>query len=226
MCLWKVYQAHIVSSSKNLPLSVDSITEYGGYHTFIHNILEKKSCQDWVLEMYSSPQFKAVALFFTTEWDNKSWYTFPWFICSHFSLRSRKVLPLPISILNESHAELMDVHLPYEGSQESLNHVKVCIRHLPNYCVTDETGRPVSWMLSDELRELRMAYTLPEYRRARHFLALSLTLIGRMISVCLPVYCHVHQQNQAAINAVASLGYAACPGMENMSVQLICKDRQ
>lgn len=87
---------------------MDSITEYGGYHTFIHNILEKKSCQGWVLEMYSSPQFKAVPRFFTTEWDNKSWYTFPWFICSHFSLQSRKVLPLPISILNESHAELME----------------------------------------------------------------------------------------------------------------------
>ncbi|XP_030279866.1 glycine N-acyltransferase-like [Sparus aurata] len=112
------------------------------------------------------------------------------------------------------------------GSQESLNHVRACIRHLPNYCVTDETGRPVSWMLSDELCELRMAYTLPEYRRAGRFLALSLTRIGRMISVCLPVYCHVHQQNQATINAVTSLGYAACPGMENMSVQLICKDRQ
>uniref|UniRef100_A0A671TKR8 Glycine N-acyltransferase-like protein n=1 Tax=Sparus aurata TaxID=8175 RepID=A0A671TKR8_SPAAU len=71
------------------------------------------------------------------------------------------------------------------GSQESLNHVRACIRHLPNYCVTDETGRPVSWMLSDELCELRMAYTLPEYRRAGRFLALSLTRIGRMISVCL-----------------------------------------
>ncbi|XP_073327067.1 glycine N-acyltransferase-like protein 2 [Pagrus major] len=114
----------------------------------------------------------------------------------------------------------MDAHSPYGGSQESLNHVRACIRHLPNHCVTDETGRPVSWMLSDELCELRMAYTLPEYRRAGHFLALSLTLIGGMSSVCLPVYCHVHQQNQAAINAVTSLGYAACPSMENMSVQL------
>ncbi|XP_039657458.1 glycine N-acyltransferase-like protein Keg1 [Perca fluviatilis] len=111
------------------------------------------------------------------------------------------------------------------GSQESLDHVRVCIRHLPNHCVSDEKGRPVSWMLSNELCELRMAYTLPEYRRASHLLALSLALIRRMGSVGLPVYCHVNQQNQATINAVTLLGFSACPSTEKISVLLICKDR-
>lgn len=134
--------------------------------------------------------------------------------CSHFSLPTRKVSPLPISTLDESHAELVDTHLPYGGSQESLNHVRACIRHLPNHCVTDERGRPVSWMLSDELCELKMAYTLPEYRRAGHLMALSLALIRRMSSAGLPVYCHINRQNQAKINAVTSLGFSACPGME------------
>ncbi|XP_049922109.1 glycine N-acyltransferase-like protein 2 [Epinephelus moara] len=135
--------------------------------------------------------------------------------------RQEKVLLLPISTLDESHAELVDTHLPYGGSQESLNHVRACIRHLPNHCVTDETGRPVSWMLSDELCELRMAYTLPEYRRAGHLLALSQALIRRMGSAGLPVYCHVNQQNQATINAVTSLGFSTCPSMEEISVLLI-----
>ncbi|XP_028439721.1 glycine N-acyltransferase-like protein Keg1 [Perca flavescens] len=111
------------------------------------------------------------------------------------------------------------------GSQESLGHVRVCKRHLPNHCVSDEKGRPVSWMLSNELCELRMAYTLPEYRRAGHLLALSLALIRRMGSVGLPVYCHVNQQNQATINAVTLLGFSACPSTEKISVLLICKDR-
>ncbi|KAK5863446.1 hypothetical protein PBY51_000475 [Eleginops maclovinus] len=75
-----------------------------------------------------------------------------------------KLLPLPISILEKSHAELVDTHLPYGGSQESLDHVRACIRHLPNHCVSAEKGRPVSWMLSDELCELRMPYTFPQYR--------------------------------------------------------------
>uniref|UniRef100_A0A3B4TY53 Glycine N-acyltransferase-like protein n=1 Tax=Seriola dumerili TaxID=41447 RepID=A0A3B4TY53_SERDU len=136
-----------------------------------------------------------------------------------------KVLLLPVSILDESHAELVDTHLPYGGNQDSLNHVRACIRHLPNHCVMDEEGRPASWMLSDELCELRMAYTRPEYRRAGHLLALSLALIRRMSSLGLPVYCHVSQHNQAVINAVTSLGFSACPSIEKISVLLICKDR-
>lgn len=65
-------------------------------------------------------------------------------LCSYFSLLIRKVLPLPISILDESHAELVDTHLPYGGNEESLNHVRACIHHLPNHCVTDEKGQPVT----------------------------------------------------------------------------------
>ncbi|CAK6951313.1 glycine N-acyltransferase-like protein 2 isoform X1 [Scomber scombrus] len=136
-----------------------------------------------------------------------------------------KLLNLPISVLDESHAELVDRHLAYGGSQESINHVRACIRHLPNHCVMDEKGRPVSWMLSDELCELRMANTLPEYRRTGHPLALSLALMRRMSSVGLPVYCHINHQNQATINAVTSLGFSVCPGMEKISVLLICKDK-
>ncbi|XP_071332076.1 glycine N-acyltransferase-like protein 2 isoform X2 [Trachinotus anak] len=147
----------------------------------------------------------------------------------HHSLENtdeqEKVLLLPVSILDESHAELVDTHLLYGGNQDSLNHVRACIRHLPNHCVMDEKGRPVSWVLSDELCELRMAYTLPKYRRAGHLLALSLSLIRRMSSLGLPVYCHVSQHNQAVINALTSLGFSACPSMEKISVLLICKDR-
>ncbi|KAJ4934232.1 hypothetical protein JOQ06_007034 [Pogonophryne albipinna] len=96
------------------------------------------------------------------------------------SLPGRNLLPLPISILEKSHAELVDTHLPCGGSQESLDHVRACIHHLPNLCVSGEEGRPVSWMLSDELCELRMAYTLPQ-----HLLALSRALMRRMSSACL-----------------------------------------
>ncbi|KAM7404590.1 hypothetical protein PAMP_011927 [Pampus punctatissimus] len=61
---------------------------------------------------------------------------------------------LPISILDVSHAELVDRHLAYRGSQEGLNHVRACIHHLPNHCVADEKGRLTSWILSDGLCKL------------------------------------------------------------------------
>nr|XP_046252001.1 glycine N-acyltransferase-like protein 2 [Scatophagus argus] len=137
----------------------------------------------------------------------------------------KKVLPLPISILEESHAELADAQLPYGGSQESLNYMRACIRHLPNHCVTDEKGQPVSWMLTDELCELRMAYTMPEYRQTGHLRALSQALIHRMSSMGLPIYCCIFQQNQVAIKAATSFGFDAYPIMETLFSMVICKDR-
>ncbi len=47
--------------------------------------------------------------------------------CLHLPLWTRKALLLPISTLDESHAELVDAHLPYGGSQERINHVRASI---------------------------------------------------------------------------------------------------
>lgn len=69
-------------------------------------------------------------------------------------LLTRKVMQLQISIL-ESHADLVDSHFDYGGSEDSLNLVRALICLLPSYCVMDEKGQPV---LSDELCQLRMAY--------------------------------------------------------------------
>lgn len=70
-----------------------------------------------------------------------------------------------------------------------------------------------------------LAFTLPEYRRAGHLLALSLDLMRRMSAMGLPVYCHVNQLNRATVKAVSALGFSPGPGMENTSVLLICRDR-
>ena len=138
---------------------------------------------------------------------------------------TRKKHPLKISSLDVSHAELVDRHLPYGGTQESVSHVRACIRHLPNVCVTDDREQPVSWMLSDELCELRMAYTSPGHRRDGHLMALSAALMRKVSAMGLPVYCHVNRENYPAVSAVTSLGFSRCPSMENMSVLLICKDK-
>ncbi|TKS77486.1 hypothetical protein D9C73_011577 [Collichthys lucidus] len=47
-----------------------------------------------------------------------------------------------------------------------------------------------------------------------------LSLMRRMSSMGLPVYCHVHQLNRATVNTMTSLGFTACPSMENISVLL------
>ena len=104
-----------------------------------------------------------------------------------FSPMTKKKHPLKISSLDVSHTEVLDWHLPYGGTQERVSHVRACIRHLPNVCVTDNREQPVSWMLSDKLCELRIAYTSPEYRRAGHLMALSAALVRKVSTMGLPV---------------------------------------
>ncbi|XP_049575021.1 glycine N-acyltransferase-like isoform X2 [Syngnathus scovelli] len=117
-----------------------------------------------------------------------------------------KTSTLATSTLNESHAELVVQQLPYGGSEE-INRVKAYIQHLPNCCVVDEKGHPVSWLLTDELNEMRMAYTQPKYRRKGHFRDMMHTLIRQRISEGLPVYCHMHKDNAAAIGFANKAGF-------------------
>ncbi|XP_068604228.1 glycine N-acyltransferase-like [Brachionichthys hirsutus] len=136
--------------------------------------------------------------------------------------KQKEEFPLPVSILDESHAELVDKHLTYGGSQDSINYIRACLRHLPNQCVMNENGQPVSWMLSDELSQLRMAFTLPENRRTGCFRALTLALVHRMSSMGLPIYCQIHPENEPSINIFTTLGFTAC--LENISAILTCTD--
>lgn len=136
-----------------------------------------------------------------------------------------KGLKLPISTLDESHAELVSSHLFYGGNVHTLNSIRACIRHLPNLCVKDGNGRPVSWVLSDELSEMRMAFALPEYRRAGHAQALTQAMVMKLSSMGLPIYGHVHEMNQPSLNLLHSLGFSLCSDREMVSFQSICRDK-
>lgn len=144
-------------------------------------------------------------------------------IKAHLFPLTSNIFPLPVATLDETHAELVDKHLTYGGTQEYIDYIRIYIRHLPNGCVMDEKGRPVSWMLTDELCELRMAFTLPEYRKNGFFKALSLNLIHVMRSMDLPIYCQIRQKNQPSINAFTSLGFTPC--VNDTSFLFVNEDR-
>ncbi|XP_057707122.1 glycine N-acyltransferase-like protein 3 isoform X2 [Corythoichthys intestinalis] len=117
---------------------------------------------------------------------------------------------LSTTALNESDAELVDKQLPYGGSKESINLVRAYIKHLPSFCVVDEKGRPVSWLLTDEFNAARMGYTEPKYRRAGLAQNLMVKMIQQRTSEGLPVYGHVHEENLASIELMKGLGFTAC----------------
>ncbi|XP_037103929.1 glycine N-acyltransferase-like [Syngnathus acus] len=120
---------------------------------------------------------------------------------------SEKTSTLATSTLNESHVELVVQQLSFGGKKENFNRIEAYIKHLPNCCVVDEKGHPVSWLLTDELNGLRMAYTQPKYRRKGHFQDMMHTLIRQRISESFPVYCHLHKDNAAAIGFANKAGF-------------------
>ncbi|XP_068506555.1 glycine N-acyltransferase-like [Syngnathus scovelli] len=120
---------------------------------------------------------------------------------------SEKTSTLATSTLNESHVELVAQQLSFGGKKENFNRIEAYIKHLPNCCVVDEKGHPVSWLLTDEFNSLRMSYTQPKYRRYGHLQHMMLTLVRQRISEGLPVYCHLHKDNAAPIGLANKAGF-------------------
>uniref|UniRef100_W5LVC0 Glycine N-acyltransferase-like protein n=1 Tax=Lepisosteus oculatus TaxID=7918 RepID=W5LVC0_LEPOC len=118
---------------------------------------------------------------------------------------------LKISSLKVSHAELVAKQFDFGGSDLILNHVRSCIQHLPSACILDDSGNPVSWCFSDELCEMRMAFTLPEYRRTGHMKTALTALIKQIHAMGFPVYAHVSEENTTAINMLTSFGFSFSP---------------
>lgn len=119
-------------------LSGLDITEYGGYNTFIpprpgeYGLARVSLWNEFMTSIQNS------SIIFISRWlrlENMMYISLIYVhnFCSYLSLWIRKVLPLPISFLDESQAELVETHLPYRGNQESLKHVRACIRHLDGW---------------------------------------------------------------------------------------------
>ncbi|XP_037104139.1 glycine-N-acyltransferase-like protein 3 [Syngnathus acus] len=138
--------------------------------------------------------------------DNGGYHSYINYSPEKLDMPDRKTSTLATSTLNESHAELVVQQLPYGGSNK-INIVKAYIKHLPNCCVVDEKGHPVSWLLTDEFHCLRMAYTQPKYRRKSHFQDMTLTLVRQRISEGFPVYCYLHKDNVASIGLANKAGF-------------------
>ncbi|XP_078509140.1 glycine N-acyltransferase-like [Lissotriton helveticus] len=66
--------------------------------------------------------------------------------------------------LSDAESELVNKFWINGGNENSLKIVHQCIQQLPNLCMRDPVGNPISWFVMDQTAEIRMAYTLPEYR--------------------------------------------------------------
>ncbi|KAJ1166765.1 hypothetical protein NDU88_007161 [Pleurodeles waltl] len=93
-------------------------------------------------------------------------------------LRARDDQPaFQCSPLSVAEAELVNKFWINGGNENSLKVVRQCIQTMPNFCMRGPGGKPITWVVMDQTAELRMGYTLPEYRDMGLFTSLVITFI-------------------------------------------------
>ncbi|XP_078503079.1 glycine N-phenylacetyltransferase-like [Lissotriton helveticus] len=80
-------------------------------------------------------------------------------------LQARDTQPaFECSPVTAADAELVNTFWVNGGNETSLKIVRQCIAHLPTWCMRDPEGKPITWCIMDQTAEIRMGYTMPEYR--------------------------------------------------------------
>ncbi|XP_041107953.1 glycine N-acyltransferase-like protein 3 [Polyodon spathula] len=127
-----------------------------------------------------------------------------------------------LSSLDESHAELVNKTWSYGGTQISYRSVKNYILNFPNFCILDECGSPVAWILLYQHCALGLLYTLPEHRRKGYARVLVTVMCKHLLSQGYPVYCFIEEDNEASYRLFKSLGFEEDPDYRAVWFELNC----
>uniref|UniRef100_A0A672MSJ5 Glycine N-acyltransferase-like protein n=1 Tax=Sinocyclocheilus grahami TaxID=75366 RepID=A0A672MSJ5_SINGR len=100
-----------------------------------------------------------------------------------------------LSVLNESHANVVNKTWKFGGDDKGHRNILNLIRHFPTCCITDENNQPVSWVLLYDYCAMGILYTQPEHRGKGYAKALVTTMAQRLHSQGYPVYCFIEECN-------------------------------
>uniref|UniRef100_A0A671KRN3 Glycine N-acyltransferase-like protein n=1 Tax=Sinocyclocheilus anshuiensis TaxID=1608454 RepID=A0A671KRN3_9TELE len=114
-----------------------------------------------------------------------------------------------VSVLNESHADVVNKTWKFGGDDKGYRNILNLIRHFPTCCITDESNQPVSWVLLYDYCALGMLYTQPEHRGKGYAKALVTTMAKRLHSQGYPVYCFIEECNRLSYKLFKSLEYSS-----------------
>ncbi|XP_069482024.1 glycine N-phenylacetyltransferase-like isoform X3 [Ambystoma mexicanum] len=111
------------------------------------------------------------------------------------------------SSLSPSYAELVNAGWGFGQTEKSLRYIQRCLRLLPSACLLDAAGNPSAVGLMDQSAELRMGYTLPEYRRMGLFMHLLWAFEDSLAQPDLPFYLHMAEGNKLVKGSTEKAGY-------------------
>ncbi|XP_043825728.1 glycine N-acyltransferase-like protein 2 [Dromiciops gliroides] len=115
------------------------------------------------------------------------------------------------TFLDVSHSELVNNNWKFGKNEKSLRYIKSCLQNFPGYCLLNPEGNPISWSVMEPSCELRMAYTLPEYRGRGLTGKLMNPYMKYLYQNKIPFYLNVEDMNENSHKAVRRLGFHAMP---------------
>uniref|UniRef100_A0A673HA82 Glycine N-acyltransferase-like protein n=1 Tax=Sinocyclocheilus rhinocerous TaxID=307959 RepID=A0A673HA82_9TELE len=130
--------------------------------------------------------------------------------------------PFVVSVLNESHADVVNKTWKFGGDDKGYRNILNLIRHFPTCCITDESNQPVSWVLLYDYCAMGMLYTQPEHRGKGYAKALVTTMAKRLHSQGYPVYCFIEECNQLSYKLFKSLGFTEYLSYRAAWYEFIC----
>lgn len=89
--------------------------------------------------------------------------------------------------------------------------IRNMIVNFPSFCVLDEQGQPVSWILTYASCAMGMLYTLPEHRGKGYAKMVSIAMARRLYAQGYPVYCFIEEENSGSYRLFQNLGFSEDP---------------
>nr|XP_055026895.1 uncharacterized protein LOC129416586 [Misgurnus anguillicaudatus] len=129
----------------------------------------------------------------------------------HLPELSNSDLETKVSVLNASHADVVNKAWKFGGDEKGYKNILNLITHFPTCCITDDNNQPVSWILLYDYCALGILYTQPEHRGKGYAKALVTTMAKRLHSQGYPVYCFIEDCNQLSYKLFTSLGFTEDP---------------
>ncbi|XP_061766543.1 glycine N-acyltransferase-like protein 3 [Nerophis ophidion] len=121
-----------------------------------------------------------------------------------------------ISSLNLSHVDLLNRTWKYGGDERGYNYITFLISNFPSYCITDDQGQPVSWILVYDYLAMGLLYTLPKYRQKGYATVLAHAMARKLLADDYPVYCQIDEKNIQSKKIFKNLGFTEDPSYRDV----------
>ncbi|XP_041107609.1 glycine N-acyltransferase-like protein 3 [Polyodon spathula] len=116
-----------------------------------------------------------------------------------------------ITSLNMSHVDLVNKAWKFGGGESGARIIQNLISNFPSCCIVDESGKPVSWILTYECCAMGILYTLPEHRGKGYAKALVTAAVKSLHQQGYPIYCFIEEDNEPSYHLFKDLGFREVP---------------